>query len=79
MVRQNEDCEQLLNLLKFTGIGTVRKLQKYTCSVQVWELNDLILQNAVKEADKGVWYLANMDYYDSNTGISFEAKDYLIE
>ena len=79
VVRQNEDCEQLLNLLKFTGIGTVRKLQKYTCSVQVWELNDLIRQNAVKEADKGVWYLANMDYYDSNTGISFEAKDYLIE
>ena len=78
VVPQNDECRHLLEILEYTGMGTIRKLQKYTCTLKLWEFNDLVRQHAVKEAGAGVWYLANMDYYDKNLGIVFEAKDYFI-
>ena len=78
VVPQDDACQEMLSSLQYAGTGLARKLQKYSCTLQLWELNDLISQNAVKDTGTGVWYLANMDYYDKDTGITFEAKDYLI-
>ena len=66
--------------MKFTGggLGIVRQLQKYTCSINQKELDDLIQQHVVDEFGTGILCLINADYYDENTCITFEAKDYFM-
>jgi CRISPR-associated endonuclease/helicase Cas3 len=53
-------------------------LQKYTCSVYPYELENLKKQGVVNDYDSGIWCLTNSDYYDNNTGVIFEASDYII-
>ena len=74
-VECDSESMELINQLKNTGYTNHRKLQKYTFSVYNYELKKLIEQGVVTEYG-GVWCLTNNDYYDSNKGIGFEAKDY---
>lgn len=67
----------LIEQLKITGYTNHRKLQKYTFTVYEHELQELIRQGAVAEYG-GVWCLTNPDYYSSEKGITFEAKDYIL-
>ena len=80
VVARDELSRKIVDLLKFTGggVGIARKLQKYTCSVYQKELDDLIRQHVVDDFGTGILCLTNADYYDENSGIIFEAKDYFL-
>ena len=80
VVPRDEISRAIVDSLKFTGggLGIARRLQKYTCSIHPKELDDLIRQHVVDDSGTGILYLTNTDYYDENTGISFEAKDYFV-
>ena len=69
-----------MDSLKFTGggLGIARQLQKYTCSINQKELDNLIPQHVVDDFGTGILCLTNSDYYDENTGVTFEAKDYFM-
>lgn len=80
VVARDELSRKVVDSLKFTGggLGIARQLQKYTCSVYQKELDDLIRQHVVDDFGTGILCLTNADYYDENTGITFEAKDYFV-
>lgn len=78
VVVQDKESGKLVESLKYAGMANMRKLQKYTCSVYQRELDDLRRQHVVDDFHTGVWCLTNHDYYDKDTGILFEAKDYFI-
>ncbi len=79
VVAQDDVSFELINALKYAkgGVGIGRKLQKYTCSVYKSELETLAKQHAVENYN-GIWCLTNLDYYDSEIGLTFEAKDYIL-
>lgn len=80
VVPRDEQSREIVDSLKFTGggLGIARRLQKYTCSIYQKELDDLIRQHVVDDFGTGILCLTNTDYYDENTGIIFEAKDYFV-
>ena len=78
VVPRNEQSEKLVEMIKYTKAGNIRKLQNYTCSVRQKELEDLIRQHAVDDYGTGIYCLTNMDYYDEYTGVLFEASDYFL-
>lgn len=78
VIPQNEECKNILESIDYVGIRDIRKLQNYTSSVYKWELDDLISQHVVKMHESGICYLTNIDYYDENVGILFEAQDYFL-
>ena len=78
VVPRDEQSQKLVEQLKYTKAGNARQLQNYTCSLKKRELEDLILQHAADDYGTGIFCLTNPDYYDENTGISFEAKDYFL-
>ena len=65
--------------LRYAGAGLARKLQLYTCSVCEKELNDLIRQHVAEDFGTGIYCLTNPDYYNQETGVVFEAKDYIMD
>lgn len=78
VVPRDDLSRELIEELRITGIGKVRKLRKYACSIYQNELDDLIKQHAVDDYGTGIWCLTNPDYYDENLGIQFEACDYFL-
>lgn len=80
VVPQDNRSREIVAALKHTGGGVHagRALQRYACAVNQKELDDLIGQHAVSDFGTGIWCLTNPDYYDRETGISFEAKDYFL-
>ena len=78
VVPRDEKSRELVKVLQATGIGSVRELQNYTCSVYQNELDELIRQHAAEDFGTGIWCLVNSDYYQEDTGISFEARDYIL-
>ncbi len=79
VVPRDEKSRQMVETLRYTGVGNGRALQSYVCSVYPWELDDLIQQHVVDDFGTGMYCLTNTEYYDKDTGISFEAKDHWIE
>lgn len=77
-VARDDNSQKLIEQLKFTGLVSGRKLQKYTCSVSLSEFNALREQGAVDDYGSGIWCLTNPDYYDDSEGIGFEPKDYIL-
>lgn len=80
VVPRDERSREIIDSLKYAGGGieTARRLQKYICSINQKELDDLIRQHVVDDFETGILCLTNPDYYDADTGITFEAKDYFI-
>ena len=80
VVPRDEQSREIIDSLRFTGggLGIARRLQKYTCSIYQKELDDLIRQHVVDDFGTGILCLTNTDYYDENTGVTFEAKDYFV-
>lgn len=79
VVPRDAVSRELVASLKYAGgAGVARRLQKYTCSIYPKELEDLRRQHVVDDFGTGIWCLTNPDYYDENTGICFEAKDYFL-
>ena len=78
VVPQDETCRQIMENIKRTGKGNVRAVQRYVCSVSRKEFEDLYKQHVVEDFGTGIWFLTNTDYYNRETGITFEAKDYIL-
>ena len=79
VVPRNEESRKIVNEIRIIHKGNARKLQKYTCSLSKWEFDDLCNnQHVINDYDSGIWCLENPDYYDEETGITFEPKDYFI-
>lgn len=78
VVPQDETCRQIMESIKRTGKGNVRAVQRYVCSVSRKEFEDLYKQHVVEDFGIGIWFLTNTDYYNRETGITFEAKDYIL-
>ena len=78
VVARDDKSKKIMESLRFIGTGASRQLQLYACSVYHWELDDLIRQHVVEDYGTGIYCLTNMDYYDKDIGILFEAKDYWI-
>lgn len=78
VVPRDKQSEKMIEVLKYTKTGNPRQLQNYTCSLYQWELEDLMKQHVVDDYGTGIFCLTNKDYYDDNTGILFEAKDYFL-
>jgi len=74
----DERSRELVRMLEYTGKGSERSFQRYAFSVYQNEFDILLSQNAVDDFGSGIWCLTNNDYYDKETGITFEAKDYII-
>ena len=53
-------------------------LQNYVCTIYQKELEDLIKQHVAEDYGTGVYCLTNLDYYDEQIGILFEARDYFL-
>ena len=53
-------------------------MQKYTCTVSQSEFQELFQQHVLADYGTGIFCLMNLDYYDPETGIVFEAKDYFL-
>lgn len=74
-----DDCSrELVEQLKYTGYGNARKLQKYAFSVYLYEFNELLKQHVVEDYKSGIYCLTNPDYYSEETGVIFEARDYIL-
>mgnify|MGYP001864032478 CR=1 FL=1 len=78
VVPQDEKSREMVQALRFSKNGNIRKMQNYTCTLYQWELDDLVRQSAAEDYGTGVYCLTNPDYYDKETGITFEACDYFI-
>lgn len=79
VVPRDEKSAELVEKLRYGGTSVERELQPYICSVYRWELDELIRQHVAEDFGTGIYCLTNPDYYDQDTGILFEATDYLIE
>ena len=79
VVPRDKKSQDLVDTLRFTGHTAVRELQNYTCSVYQRELEELIRQHVVNDFGTGIYCLMNLDYYDNETGITFESMDYYID
>ncbi len=77
VVARDEKSGDMIEQLKITKKGNPRKLQKYALSVYKYEFDDLLKQGAVDDYGSGIYCLANTDYYEKETGIKFEAEDYI--
>ncbi len=75
----NEESRELVEKLRYVGAKLARKLQPYTCSVYEKELDDLIRQHVAEDFGTGIYCLINPDYYNQETGVTFEAKDYIMD
>ena len=78
VVPQTDAVKQILDSIDYVGVGVMRELQEYACSLYKWEIERLLEQHVVSISDNGIYYLKNTDYYDENIGILFESKDYFI-
>lgn len=74
----DEQSKKLVDMMRYTKTGNARKLQDYVCSIQQRELKELICQHAADDYGTGIYCLKNLDYYDKNEGILFEASDYFL-
>lgn len=79
VVPSDDKAKGLVKKLQYGDGVMERELQSYACLVYQWELDDLIRQHVVDDFGIGVYCLTNLDYYNSNIGILFEASDYFIE
>lgn len=78
VVSRDEISREMVEMLRITRKGNARKFQKYALSVYQNEFDDLLKQNVLDDFDSGIYCLTNMDYYDEDTGIQFEGKDYIL-
>ena len=78
VVPRDEKSRQMVADLKYKQTVDERKLQNYTCSLYKNELEDLMDQKVVDDFGTGIYCLTNLDYYDEELGLLFEASDYFL-
>lgn len=75
--RDEKSCA-LYEKLRATGYINSRQIRKYCCTVYMNEFERLRSQGVLEDYGSGVFFLTNSDYYDEETGIRFEGKDYFV-
>lgn len=78
VVVRDEKSRELAEQLRYTKSVNTRMLQNYVCTIYQKELDDLIKQHVAEDYGTGVYCLTNLDYYDEQIGILFEARDYFL-
>lgn len=78
VVVRDEKSRELAEHLRYTKSVNTRMLQNYVCTIYQKELEDLIKQHVAEDYGTGVYCLTNLDYYDEQIGILFEARDYFL-
>lgn len=78
VVVRDEKSRELAEHLRYTKSVNTRMLQNYVCTVYQKELEDLLKQHVAEDYGTGVYCLTNLDYYDEQIGILFEARDYFL-
>lgn len=78
VVVRDEKSRELAEHLRYTKSVNTRMLQNYVCTIYQKELDDLIKQHVAEDYGTGVYCLTNLDYYDEQIGILFEARDYFL-
>ena len=78
VIPRDEKSRRMVVDLKYKQTANERNLQNYTCSLYKNELDDLIKQNVVDDFGTGIYCLTNLDYYDEELGLLFEASDYFL-
>ena len=78
VVERDEESREMIQRVRFGGKADSRELQNYSCSVYLYELEELMKQGAVSDFQTGTFFLTNQDYYDEYTGLRFEGKDYIL-
>lgn len=78
VIPDNENRE-LIEELKYGKLSVKRRLQKYCASVKPYELEKMIKEGIIEQLECGVCVLANPDYYNKDTGLSFTNEtDYIL-
>ena len=78
IIPRDELSSKLIDEIKYSHIANTKKLQKYAATVYRYEFEDLLKQHVLDDYDSGVFCLKNLDYYNNETGLQFEGKDYII-
>ena len=78
IVSRDETSREMIESLKIAKRGNARKFQKYSLSIHQNEFDDLLKQHVLDDFGSGIYCLTNMDYYDEDTGIQFEGRDYIL-
>ena len=78
VVERDEVSRQWVAALRSKGTCDMRRLQMYTCSLYPQELESLIQSHAADDFGTGIYCLTNSHYYEEDTGIQFEATDYIL-
>lgn len=74
-----DENKDLIEQLRYGKLSVKRKLQQYSASVHIWELEEMIKEGIIEQLDCGVCILANTDYYKSDVGLTLKNDvDYFI-
>ena len=77
----DDECKKIIEEIGFVGsidVSKLRILYNYTINLYKNEFEELFKQNVVCDLPNGMYYLKNLDYYDIETGIRFQGKDYFV-
>jgi len=77
-IPQDDSSRLLYEHIRETHSVNMRSIQQYCCSVSQSEFKKLLETGAIHNYDTDVFCLDNCDYYDFETGIVIENKDYFI-
>lgn len=75
---RDDYSRSLFEQLKVTGFINFRKIRKYCCTVRMNEFECLLQQRVLEDYGSGIYFLIDPSYYDEETGIQLEGKDYII-
>lgn len=80
IVPADDICLQIINCIKYKNNNVVnyRKLYSYSINLYINEFEELLKQKVIEDIGNGMYFLKNMDYYDSETGLKFFGIDYFI-
>lgn len=79
IVIPRDENKDLIEQLRYGKLSVKRKLQQYSASVHIWELEEMIKEGIIEQLDCGVCILANTDYYKSDVGLTLENDvDYFV-
>ena len=79
IVIPRDENKDLIEQLRYGKLSVKRKLQQYSASVHLWELEGMIKEGIIEQLDCGVCILANTDYYKSDVGLTLENDvDYFV-
>ena len=79
IVIPRDENKDLIEQLRYGKLSVKRKLQQYSASVHICELEEMIKEGIIELLDCGVCILANTDYYKSDVGLTLENDvDYFV-